>query len=89
MRVLRKTMLFQAASKCYGPESDTYEGSFFEVLPLKEEMSEVPSMKEVGSVEGILMRHKDYAEAGKLMLTALMLGAQVDDEESNGPIPMD
>ncbi|XP_057528042.1 nuclear pore complex protein NUP133 isoform X1 [Amaranthus tricolor] len=89
MRVLRKTMLFQAASKCYGPESDTYEGSFIEVLPLKEEMSEVPSMKDFGSVEGILMQHKDYAEAGKLMLTALMLGAQVDDEESNGPIPMD
>ncbi|XP_021724504.1 nuclear pore complex protein NUP133-like [Chenopodium quinoa] len=91
MRVLQKTMLFLAARRCYGPESDIYEGSFDEVLPLRQESSELSSLKDSScSVEAILMQHKDFSDAGKLMLTALMSGsAQVDTSRADGPIPME
>lgn len=90
IRVLQKTMLFLAARRCYGPESEVYEGGFDEVLPLRQESSELPSVKDSGSsVEAILMQHKDFSDAGRLMLTALMLGsAQVDFGGEDGPIPM-
>ncbi|KAL2938670.1 hypothetical protein RDABS01_022119 [Bienertia sinuspersici] len=90
-RVLQKTMLFLAARRCYGPESEMYEGSFDEVLQLRQESSEVSLSKDsVSSVEAILMQHKDFSDAGKLMLTALMLGiAQADTVGADGPIPME
>lgn len=91
IRVLQKTMLFQAARRCYGQESEMYDGGFDEVLPLRQENTELPSMKDSGSsVEAILMQHKDYSDAGKLMLTALMWGsAQVDVGGKDGPVSME
>lgn len=93
MRILRETVLFQASSKCYGPESEIFEGRFDEVLLLSQENSEIPNMKDMNSsVEAILMQHKDFPDAGKLMLTAIMLGSvsvvtsTTDDE---GPTHMD
>lgn len=87
---LRETMLFQASSRCYGPEAYTIEGGFDEVLPLRQENSEIPMLKDMGSsVEGILMQHKDFPEAGKLMVMAIMLGfGRVGTEMGDGPSPM-
>ncbi|RZC65841.1 hypothetical protein C5167_009524 [Papaver somniferum] len=91
LRVLRETVLFQAANKCYGPEAETYSG-FEEVMPLQRD-NELSTVKDnTGlTVEGILMQHKRFPEAGKLMLTAInlgKLGAEMVVEE-DGPTPMD
>ncbi|KAI3424632.1 uncharacterized protein J3R85_010523 [Psidium guajava] len=91
LRVLRDTVLFQASSRCYGPEADTFEGGFEEVLPLRQENMEPSALKESGSsVEAILMQHKYFPDAGKLMLMAIELGSVrsgIDCEE--GILPME
>ncbi|KAK4492929.1 hypothetical protein RD792_000256 [Penstemon davidsonii] len=75
MDILSETVLFQASSKCYGPEAETFEGSFDDVLPLRQQSSEVQILKNTNSsVEAVLMQHKDFPDAGKLMLTAITLG---------------
>lgn len=87
LEVLRETALFQASRRCYGPEAETYEGGFEEVLPLRQESSEV-SMG--SSVEAILMQHRSFPDAGKLMVTAIVLGSVAADERSeDGPSPME
>lgn len=80
LRALEKTTLYQAARRCYGPDSQSYDGGFDQVLPLRGDGIELPSMKDSGSgsVEAILMQHKDFSDAGKLMLTALMMGMGTD-----------
>ncbi|CAK9180410.1 unnamed protein product [Ilex paraguariensis] len=90
LQTIRETILFQASSRCYGPEAENYEGGFDEVLPLRQENLEPPTSKDmVSSVEAILMQHKDFAVAGKLMLTAIMLGSyQVDAGMEESPTPM-
>ena len=92
LRVLRETVLFQASNRCYGPEAETFEGGFDEVLVLRQENMEIPiSLKDPGSsVEAILMQHKDFPDAGKLMLTAVMMGSvRIDVRSSEGPSPME
>lgn len=85
---LRETVLFQASSRCYGPEAETYEGGFEEVLPLRQESSEVPMSS--SSVEAILMQHRSFPDADKLMVTAIMLGiVPVDPRFGEGPSPME
>lgn len=74
LRHLRETVLFQASSRCYSPDAQIYEGGFEEVLPLRQEGIEYPMLKDPGSVEGVLMQHEDFPDAGKLMVTAIMLG---------------
>ncbi|XP_034208822.1 nuclear pore complex protein NUP133 isoform X1 [Prunus dulcis] len=88
---LKDTVLFQASNRCYGPEAETFGEGFDEVLSLRQEIAEPPIMKDsVSSVEAVLMQHKDYSEAGKLMLTAIMLGSLQDDNiEQEGPVPME
>ncbi|KAM1373475.1 hypothetical protein ACFX2I_024171 [Malus domestica] len=86
---LKDTVLFQASNRCYEPEAETFGEGFEEVLPLRQEIAEPTVMKDtVSSVEAVLMQHKDYSEAGKLMLTAIMLGSLQDDTEE-GPVPME
>ena len=92
LRVLEKTVVFQASRRCYGPESGTYEGGFDEVLPLRQDgIEQLPSVDNgSSSVEAILMQHKDFPIAGKLMLAAVMLGsAQADLCEEDEPKPME
>lgn len=80
LRQLRGTVLFQASSRCYGPQAETIEEGFDEVLPLRKESSEVSTFKDLDfSVEAVLMQHKDFPDAGKLMLTAIMLGSEQND----------
>lgn len=82
--VLRDTVLFLASRMCYGPKAATYEGGFAEVLPLRQESADISS-----SVESILMQHKSFPDAGKLMLTAIMFGSVEDDNVIEGPSPME
>ncbi|MBA0787361.1 hypothetical protein Gotri_006923 [Gossypium trilobum] len=91
LQQLSRTILFKASNRCYGPKAETIEDGFGEVLPLRQENVEVAGLKDArSSVEAILMQHRDFPYAGKLMLTALMLGCvQGDDvklEESLSPM---
>ncbi|ONK67430.1 uncharacterized protein A4U43_C06F20170 [Asparagus officinalis] len=72
LETMKETILFKASQRCYGPEAEMYDGDFDEALPLQKEDAEMPGP----SVEGILMLHKDFPDAGKLMLTALMMGKE-------------
>ncbi|KAJ0052167.1 hypothetical protein Pint_01861 [Pistacia integerrima] len=84
LQQLRDTLLFQASSRCYGPDAETIDEGFDEVLPLRQENMEVQTLKD--SVEAILMQHKDFPYAGKLMLTAIMLGSIKDDVKDGEPM---
>ncbi|XP_019058284.1 PREDICTED: nuclear pore complex protein NUP133 isoform X2 [Tarenaya hassleriana] len=89
---LRNTSLFQASNRCYGTRAETFDGGFEEILPLRQEKPDVSVMSDdsTSSVEAILMQQKDFAEAGKLMLTAVMLGSVEDsvvtEEEPSSPM---
>ncbi|KAJ9176795.1 hypothetical protein P3X46_012073 [Hevea brasiliensis] len=91
LQQLKDTVLFQASSRCYGPQAETIEEGFEVVLPLRKENSEASTMKDLDfSVEAILMQHKDFPDAGKLMLTAIMLGSVQDDVKAEeGPSSME
>ncbi|XP_057955734.1 nuclear pore complex protein NUP133 isoform X2 [Malania oleifera] len=91
LRILGETVLFQASRRCYGPEAESFDGGFDEVLPLRLENSELEVLKDSGgSVESILMQHKDFPDAGKLMLTAIMLGGvQMDIGGEESPSQME
>ncbi|KAJ1701556.1 hypothetical protein LUZ63_001335 [Rhynchospora breviuscula] len=65
---LQETVLYKASSRCYGPNAQVFEGSFEDVLPLRgEEGSSSPS------VEQVLSQHRYFPDAGKLMLTAVIM----------------
>ncbi|KAE8690154.1 NUP133 protein [Hibiscus syriacus] len=81
LKQLSQTILFKASNRCYGPKAETIEDGFNEVLPLRQENAEVAGLKDTrSSVEAILMQHRDFPYAGKLMLTAIMLGYVQGDE---------
>lgn len=74
--ILQQTVLFQASSKCYGPDAKTLDFKFNQVLPLRQENIDHSNLKDTSSsVEAVLMQHKSFPDAGKLMLTAIMLGS--------------
>ncbi|PON80716.1 Nucleoporin [Parasponia andersonii] len=86
---LNHTVLFKASSRCYGPLGETFGEGFDQVLPLRQETLEPLVKKDLGSsVESILTQHKDYPEAGKLILTAIMLGSLQDGGEEVSPSPI-
>ncbi|EHA8590646.1 putative Nuclear pore complex protein NUP133 [Cocos nucifera] len=77
LECLRNTVLFKASNRCYGLGAENYDGGFEEVLPLQKEDMGFPNLKEASSsVEGLLMQHKDFPDAGKLMLTAILMGKE-------------
>ncbi|KAK4743626.1 hypothetical protein SAY87_009938 [Trapa incisa] len=85
---LRSTILFQASCRCYGPEAETFGGRFDEVMPLRQEGSESRDLE--CSVEAILMQHKFFPDAGKLMLTAIELGSLHGTvRKETSPVPME
>ncbi|KAI3497232.1 hypothetical protein L1887_39700 [Cichorium endivia] len=81
LEVLKETTVFQASRRCYGSgsESSCYE----EVLPLRQDGFEG------GSVEGILMQHRSFPDADKLMVMAIMLGSVAGDGTIDGVEPME
>ncbi|KAK7258372.1 hypothetical protein RIF29_23945 [Crotalaria pallida] len=89
---LKRTTLFQASSRCYGLRAITFGEGFDQVLPLRQENLENPIPGDMNSsVETILMQHKDFGDAGKLMLMAIMLGTELDGDIKleGGPSPME
>ncbi|KAG9158549.1 hypothetical protein Leryth_021607 [Lithospermum erythrorhizon] len=89
---LKDTVLFQASRRCYGPEAETFEGGFDEVLPLRQNNSGLSTMTDNScSVEEILMQHRNFPDAGKLMLTAVVMGSMLDGSrmDDDGPSPME
>lgn len=84
LKHLRETTVFKASSRCYGEgAAETFGEGFDVVLPLRQENENVEgsSLKDCGgSVEAILMQHKHFPEAGKLMVTAIMLGVDLEDD---------
>lgn len=89
---LKNTILFQASSRCYGPQSETFEEGFGQVFSLRQENMETSILGDMSSsVQTILMQHKDFPVAGKLMLMAIMLGSEHcgDIRIEEGPSPME
>ncbi|XP_074570671.1 nuclear pore complex protein NUP133 [Curcuma longa] len=90
MESLRETVLYKASQRCYGPESLVYGGSFDEVLPLQKVDAESSSFGDsCSSVEDILKQHKDFPDAGKLMLNAVLLPVIEDNVIVEEDIAMD
>lgn len=86
IHVLEDTILFQASKRCYGPFSESIEGGFADVLPLRNEDSpEGEALRDNVSVESIIMQHRDFPDAAKLMLTAISLGCSHDRVNENDP----
>ncbi|CAN0897487.1 Nuclear pore complex protein NUP133 [Linum grandiflorum] len=83
LRHLRETVLFQASSRCYGSQGETIEEEFEVVLPLRKDSSDSSSQggetAAEYSVETLLMQHNEFPDAGKLMLTAAVLGGVQED----------
>jgi nuclear pore complex protein Nup133 len=68
---LQETVLYNASSRCYGSDAQVFEGAFEDVLPLcGEDGSSSPS------VEQVLLQHRYFPDAGKLMLTAVVMGKE-------------
>ncbi|XP_023747416.1 nuclear pore complex protein NUP133 [Lactuca sativa] len=81
MEVLKDTTLFEASRKCYGSERSCFEsGGFEDVMPLRQDGVEG------ASVEGILMQHRSFPDADKLMVMAIMLGSVVGDHHDDGGV---
>ncbi|CAN1858125.1 Nuclear pore complex protein NUP133 [Linum perenne] len=83
---LRGTVLFQASSRCYGAQGEMIEEEFEAVLPLRKDD---PGGGAEYSVETLLMQHSEYPDAGKLMLTAAVLGAVQEDVKVDETCPME
>ncbi|KAI4384924.1 hypothetical protein MLD38_003008 [Melastoma candidum] len=91
LQILKGTLLFQASSRCYSHEAETFEEGFEEALPLRKETPDAQSLlRESGSsVEAVLMQHRSFPDANKLMLEAIMLGSthgRADSEDVYSPI---
>lgn len=83
LETLKETVLFKASMCCYGPGAEVYDGDFGQVLPLRKEEAEM-------SVESVLMMHRDFPDAGKLMMTAVVMGKEgVDDIAEEDEVAMD
>uniref|UniRef100_A0A0D9VRF8 Nucleoporin Nup133/Nup155-like N-terminal domain-containing protein n=1 Tax=Leersia perrieri TaxID=77586 RepID=A0A0D9VRF8_9ORYZ len=75
---LQGTVLFNASRLCYSPDAVVYEGTFEEVLPVKKEDVYLRGLESrCLSVEEVLMQHKDFPDAGKLMMTAVIMGKEL------------
>ncbi|GJN08589.1 hypothetical protein PR202_ga26527 [Eleusine coracana subsp. coracana] len=72
------TVLFNASRLCYSPDAVVYDGNFEDVLPVKKEDVYLRGLEsKCFSVEEVLMQHKDFPDAGKLMMTAVIMGKEL------------
>ncbi|XP_052147863.1 nuclear pore complex protein NUP133 [Oryza glaberrima] len=88
---LQGTVLFNASRLCYSPDAVVYDGSFEDVLPVKKEDVHLRGLEgRCLSVEEVLMQHKDFPDAGKLMMTAVIMGKELPYTVSTAePVDMD
>jgi len=87
---LQGTILFKASGLCYSPDSVLlYDGTFEDVLPVKKEDIHLRGLEsKCLSVEEVLMQHKDFPDAGKLMMTAVIMGKELSYTAAE-PVEMD
>ncbi|OEL23744.1 Nuclear pore complex protein NUP133 [Dichanthelium oligosanthes] len=86
---LQGTVLFKASRLCYSPDSVVYDGTFEDVLPVKKEDVHLRGLEsKCLSVEEVLMQHKDFPDAGKLMMTAVIMGKELSYTAAE-PVEMD
>jgi len=86
---LQATVLFKASRLCYSPDAVVYDGTFEDVLPVKKEDVHLRGLEsKCLSVEEVLMQHKDFPDAGKLMMTAVILGKELTFTATE-PVEMD
>jgi nuclear pore complex protein Nup133 len=72
------TVLLNASRLCYSPDAVVYDGTFEDVLPVKKEDVHLRGLEsKCFSVEEVLMQHKDFPDAGKLMMTAVIMGKEL------------
>lgn len=88
---LHGTVLFNASRLCYGPDAVVLGGSFEEVLPLRKEDVHARGLEgKCFSVEEVLMQHDVFPDAGRLMMTAVVLGKELSfDVPADEPVEMD
>ncbi|KAF8718377.1 hypothetical protein HU200_025358 [Digitaria exilis] len=86
---LQGTVLFKASRICYSPDSLVYDGTFEDVLPVKKEDVHLRGLEtKCLSVEEVLMQHKDFPDAGKLMMAAVIMGKELPYTAAE-PVEMD
>lgn len=86
---LQGTVLFKASRMCYSPDSLVYDGTFEDVLPVKKEDVHLRGLEsKCLSVEEVLMQHKDFPDAGKLMMVAVIMGKELSYTAAE-PVEMD
>ncbi|XP_066396963.1 nuclear pore complex protein NUP133-like isoform X2 [Miscanthus floridulus] len=86
---LQATVLFKASRLCYSPDAVVYDGTFEDVLPVKKEDVHLRGLEsKCLSVEEVLMQHKDFPDAGKLMTTAVIMGKELTFAATE-PVEMD
>jgi nuclear pore complex protein Nup133 len=88
---LQGTVLFNASRLCYSPDAVVFDGTFEEVLPVRKEDVYARGLEgKCFSVEEVLMQHDVFPDAGKLMMTAVVMGKELlDNEKADEPVEMD
>ncbi|CAM0872089.1 unnamed protein product [Alopecurus aequalis] len=88
---LQGTVLFNASRLCYSPDAVVFDGTFEDVLLVRKEDVRARGLEDkCFSVEEVLMQHDVFPDAGKLMMTAVVMGKELSYNELAGePVEMD
>lgn len=89
---LQGTVLFNASRLCYSQDAVVFDGTFEEVLPVRKEDVYARGVEsKCFSVEEVLMQHDVFPDAGKLMMTAVVMGKELSYTEpaDDQPVEMD
>ncbi|KAM3314756.1 hypothetical protein ACQJBY_033510 [Aegilops geniculata] len=88
---LQGTVLFNASRLCYSSDAEVFDGTFEEVLPVRKEDVQARGLEaKCFSVEEVLMQHDAFPDAGKLMMTAVVMGKELSyAAPADEPVDMD
>ncbi|KAF7054828.1 hypothetical protein CFC21_062444 [Triticum aestivum] len=88
---LQGTVLFNASRLCYSSDAVVFDGTFEEVLPVRKEDVHARGLEaKCFSVEEVLMQHDAFPDAGKLMMTAVVMGKELSyAAPADEPVDMD
>ena len=88
---LQGTVLFNASRLCYSSDAVVFDGTFEEVLPVRKEDVHARGLEaKCFSVEEVLMQHDAFPDAGKLMMTAVVMGKELSYAgPADEPVDMD
>jgi nuclear pore complex protein Nup133 len=71
------TVLFNTSRVCYSPDAVVCDGIFEDVLPVKKEDVHLRGLESKCFSVEVLMQHKDFPDAGRLMMTAVIMGNEL------------